>query len=76
MTSSRPTKWITSWCSRQVIDFIDDRPRGPSEVSEEREIGVGGGALWAGPGSFHGFCVVKIEFDNGIPTGVLAVGIG
>lgn len=76
MTSSKATTWTTSWCSRQESDFVDHGPSGASEISEEREIGIGGGALRAGPGRVHGLAVVKVEFDDGIPSGVLAAGIG
>jgi hypothetical protein len=45
-------------------------------VGEEGKVGVGRGALRAGPGGFHGLPIVEVEFDDGVPAGVCTVGIG
>src|SRR5437763_11983914 len=76
MTSSRATRWIIFWSSLQHRDFFDDRPRRAGQISEQWKIGIGSGSLRTRPCSFHRLAILEIEFDNRIPTGVVALGIG
>src|ERR1700756_294010 len=75
MTLSKATRWITFWCSRQESDFLYHRPGGARHVGEEREIGIGCGALRTRPGGFHRFPTIKIKFDDGIPLRMGAAGV-
>lgn len=56
--------------------LFHNRPCRPIHVGEQGKIGVGCCALRTFPGGFHRFPTIEIEFDNGVPSGMLALGIG